>query len=65
MFYLGVRDELKEIVIGCEGGTIVLARVASMLLAVIGEESTPLGVLLVKLHALVNQLKAPLSVIST
>uniref|UniRef100_A0A914NZB6 Roadblock/LAMTOR2 domain-containing protein n=1 Tax=Meloidogyne incognita TaxID=6306 RepID=A0A914NZB6_MELIC len=61
----GVRDELKEVVIGCENGTVVLTRVASMLLAVLGTEDAPLGVLLVKLHALVDQLKIPLSAIST
>uniref|UniRef100_A0A915LYG5 TFIIS-type domain-containing protein n=1 Tax=Meloidogyne javanica TaxID=6303 RepID=A0A915LYG5_MELJA len=61
----GVRDELKEVVIGCENGTVVLTRVASMLLAVLGTEDAPLGVLLVKLHALVDQLKTPLSAIST
>ncbi|CAK5027871.1 unnamed protein product [Meloidogyne enterolobii] len=60
-----VRDELKEVVIGCENGTVVLTRVASMLLAVLGTEDAPLGVLLVKLHALVDQLKIPLSAIST
>uniref|UniRef100_A0A915P1B3 DNA-directed RNA polymerase II subunit RPB9 n=1 Tax=Meloidogyne floridensis TaxID=298350 RepID=A0A915P1B3_9BILA len=45
----GVRDELKEVVIGCENGTVVLTRVAAMLLAVLGSEDAPLGVLLVKL----------------
>ncbi|KAF7632654.1 TFIIS-type domain-containing protein [Meloidogyne graminicola] len=46
------HDELKEVVIGCENGTVVLTRVASMLLAVLGTKDAPLGVLLVKLHAL-------------
>lgn len=36
-----------------------------MLLAVLGTKDAPLGVLLVKLHALVDQLKVPLGAIST
>ena len=61
----GVRDELNEVVIGCERGTVVLARVAQMLLAVLGEADAPLGFLLLKLRALVEQLQVPLSAIST
>ncbi|KAI3422377.1 hypothetical protein GPALN_012896 [Globodera pallida] len=60
----GVRDELREVIIGCDRGTVVLTRVASMLLAVLGTEEAPLGILLVKLHALVEQLKVPLSAIT-
>lgn len=52
-------------IIGCERGTVVLTRVASMLLAVLGAENAPMGILLVKLHAIVEQLKVPLSAIST
>lgn len=60
-----MRDELKEVVIGCEKGTVVLGRVASMLIAVLGSENAPLGLLLVKLRALTEQLKVPLSAIAT
>ncbi|KAH7722258.1 CRE-RPB-9 protein [Aphelenchoides avenae] len=57
----GVRDQLKKTVIECEHGTVVVVRVAAMLLAILSDGSVPLGVLKSKIHAFAEHLSAPLS----
>lgn len=59
--YIGIRDDLREVVIQSETGTIAVVRVANMLLAIIADNSVPVGILKAKLSALSEHLRTPLS----
>ena len=57
----GVRDELNEMMIGCDQGMVIVLRVASMLLAIVSDGQTvPVGLLKTKLYGLAEHLRGPL-----
>ncbi|VDN05903.1 unnamed protein product [Thelazia callipaeda] len=61
----GIRENLLEMLIECENGTIVVTRVANMLLAIKCENEVPLGLLRAKLRALADYLYTPLTTVSS
>lgn len=63
-FDLGTREHLREMLLECEDGVIIVTQVARMLLALKGSKNVPLGLLKAKLNALANYLLTPLTVVS-
>lgn len=64
-FVTGLRENLNEIMVECEDGTVIVTRIASTLLAVKASSSVPLGLLRAKLRALADYLYDPLTAISS
>ncbi|VDN60529.1 unnamed protein product [Dracunculus medinensis] len=58
------REHLREMLLECEDGVIIVTQVARMLLALKGSKNVPLGLLKAKLNALANYLLTPLTVVS-
>jgi len=61
----GSRENLKDITIGCENGIVIVHSVASMLLAIVAEHDAPIGLIKLKMSALAEHLKVPLSSLAT
>ncbi|VDN92946.1 unnamed protein product [Brugia pahangi] len=64
-YFLGVRENLTEMLLECENGVIAVTRIANMLLAIKAGSEIPLGLLRAKLRALADYLYTPLTVVSS
>ncbi|KAI9295210.1 mitogen-activated protein-binding protein-interacting protein [Neoconidiobolus thromboides FSU 785] len=55
-----LNDELNKVMLECEEGKIVIYKVASLLLCLVGDQTTQFGMLWVKVKALATHIEVPL-----